>query len=70
MGCGGNCACDAAANNTNANEILEAISPDGRDITDEIVGRSCAQSECQKGACEKCQSDDSGTQESQSHCRV
>lgn len=60
MGCGENCACAAQAaqkrHSINADEIIEAIDPSGKDITDELKQKieGCKNSECKEGNCENC----------------
>jgi len=58
MGCGGNCACDNKG--VTPDEILEATSPDGKDITKEVqanMAGGCKSGDCQQGTCEKCQTE-------------
>ncbi len=49
MGCGANCACEAGRG-----EIVEAKTPEGKDITEELKHGKCENPECKEGKCESC----------------
>jgi hypothetical protein len=55
MGCGENCACSAGEG-----EILEAKTPDGKDITEELKHKKCENPECKEGKCESCSAEGEG----------
>lgn len=65
MGCGPNCACEAGRD-----EIVQATSPEGKDITNEVKGNGCSNPDC---GCDKdgnctCGSEKGGCQDGKCQC--